>query len=181
MTANLPEVLAKADLDMLKEILREAESYLGAQLTVGLASNQRAMTFATTLSAATAVIGSAAGALLLRSPPHLALGAVCVIVAFGFLSAVWNSMKAAAPIAFAYVGNVPAGWVRDVEGGVTLVQSLAEQCAFYDEKIGENRARLERSNTQLELAMQVVFRTMIVGGAVALIVVVLELHRSGAF
>jgi len=181
MTANLPQVLAKADPEMLKEILREAESYLGAQLTAALAGNQRAMTFSTGTAAATAVVGGAAGSLLLASKPHLELGVVCILIAFGFLVVIWNAMRAAAPITFGYVGSMPSVWSEDIEENSSLTISMAQQCAHYNKKITENRERLERSNAQLEHAMWLMLRIMVAGGLAASVVVALELRRMGIF
>jgi hypothetical protein len=168
MTMTLSETLAKADPEMLKEILREAESYLGAQLTSALAANQRAMTFTTVISAAAAVIGGAAGSLLLSGTGRGALGMVCAAVACGFLFAVWMAMGAAAPSAFGFVGNIPSQWVDDIEGSVPLQVSLAQQCAHYDDNITKNIERMEIGNKKLMLAIKVVFWTMVGGGIAAI-------------
>ena len=48
--------LRNADEKMLQEIIREAELFLGSQLTAGVAADQRAVTFASVLSAAAAVL-----------------------------------------------------------------------------------------------------------------------------
>jgi len=56
MVPSLSSRLEKADEDTLKEILREAESRLDAQLTMALASDMRAITFLGFMLAAVAVI-----------------------------------------------------------------------------------------------------------------------------
>src|SRR5262249_54988969 len=53
---ELAETLAKADLEFLREIIREGEAFLAAQLQAGLASDLRAMTFAAVIAAVLAFI-----------------------------------------------------------------------------------------------------------------------------
>ena len=81
MTESLQDRLAKSHPEMLREIICEKpEFYLGAQLTVALASNQRAMTFTSLIGAATAVVGGAAGSLLFGEPARPEFGAICAFV-----------------------------------------------------------------------------------------------------
>jgi hypothetical protein len=162
-TPLLSETLAKADIETLKEIIREAESYLSAQLTSTLAANQRAMTFTTVISAAAAVIVGAAGSLLLGDIERWPLGGIGVAVSGGFLFAVWIAMGAAAPSAFGFVGNTPSEWAADVEAYLPMNVSLAQQCQHYDENIFRNIERMEDSKKKLLLAMRVVFWTTVCG------------------
>ncbi|WP_201829558.1 hypothetical protein [Microvirga zambiensis] len=165
---SIHESLSKADKDTLKEICRNAESYLSAQLTSALAANQRAMTFTGLLAAATVVLGGAGGTLVLNHKDWL-LGSVCFGIAAAFLLAMAIAMHVAKPIGFEFVGNSPAQWVADVENGTSLEASLAEQCHHYAGMIDSNNTCMELGNKKLIIAMRVAWGSLLVGGIAALV------------
>lgn len=165
--AVISEKLAEADEATLREILREAEAYLGAQLTSALAANQRAISFVNFLAAASAVIGSGSTGLLLASSPKLALGLIGAMVAFGLLTAMSFSIWAASPTFFWYVGNTPAQWVQDVEAKKPLTLSLAEQCEFYANNIAKNDSCMEICDNRLKVSLGIAWCSLTFGGALA--------------
>jgi hypothetical protein len=165
------ESLASAKIDTLQEILRQAETYLQAQLTAAIAADQRALTFAGYLAAAAAVLISGAGALLLATPPNWLLALTGFFVAGLLLRAMRMAMKSAEPTGFEFPGNVPGSWVCDVSEGKSLEVSLSEQCAHYHEMAGKNNELMKANGDRLRDAIEAVFRALVVGGLLFALVV----------
>lgn len=172
---DISSPLAKADEAILKEIIRNAESFLSAQLTSSLAANQRAMTFTGLLAGAALLIMGAAGSALTKTPIDFYLSAIGFSVGAGLLAAMVLAIKAAKPTRFWYVGNTPAGWVQDVEAGKTLQQSLAEQCSHYASMISDNDECMAKADKHLLLAMRISWASLAGGGALAGAVWILRL------
>ena len=120
--------------EMLAEIIRQAEARLNAQLTAGVAADQRAMTFASLLLAAAAVLLGAALAATL-SPPRLIM---LVAVGIGFVIAAAMAIWTAQPSDWDYVGNAPSEWFCDIDTGKALHSAMAETAMWYDEMIAGN-------------------------------------------
>ena len=84
--------LAKADATILNEIIREAESFLAAQLQAGLASDMRAMTLAAVLAAVIAGLVAGVSTLVAANIsllPHIIPTAIFIVFSFvGFISAI---------------------------------------------------------------------------------------------
>lgn len=173
-TTPLADRLAGADLDTLKEIVRNAESFLGAQLTSGLASNQRAMTLTSVLAAATVVLGGSAASLLIGTAPKLPLGGASALTALGLLAAMALAISAAKPTKWYMAGNTPTGWARDVETRKTLERSMAEQAAWYAEMIADNNVSMERADSRILAALRLAWLSLAAGGAAAALAVVAQ-------
>lgn len=164
---SLSDDLARADRETLKEIIRNAESHLGAQLTAGLASNQRAMTFTSLIGAATVVLGGTAGSLIIGQNPRVALGIVCAAVAAGFLASMALAIRAAKPTDFWFAGNTPTAWAEDVRDGKSFERSLAEQAAWYAEMITDNAECSARADRLLLAAMRTAWTSLALGAFAA--------------
>lgn len=159
-----PSDFSSADEATLKEIIREAESYLGAQLTAGIAANARAMSLTGFLATVTLVLAGATTNVLLMATPRLALGAVCGGVSLGLLAATWLAIQAAQPTRFWYVGNSPRGWVSDLKAGKSFQTSLAEMAVFYADMIADNGECMARSDLRINLAMKSAWAVVMTGG-----------------
>ncbi|CAA2108984.1 hypothetical protein MBUL_04477 (plasmid) [Methylobacterium bullatum] len=163
-TEPLADRLARANLDTLKEVVRNGESFLTGQLTSGLASNQRAMTLTSLLAAATVVVAGAAGSLFIGASPRPALGGVCAFVAAGFLVSMAFAISAAKPTDWFLPGNKPGGWAEDIETNKTLERSLAEQAAWYDEMIADNHECMEISDRKIIRGLRTAWLSLALGG-----------------
>ncbi|MCJ2023382.1 hypothetical protein [Methylobacterium sp. J-067] len=162
-TTPLADRLAEAKIDTLKEIIRNAESFLSGQLTSGLASNQRALTLTSVLAAATVVLGGATATLLVGATPNPPLAAICGLVTAGFLVSMGLAISAAKPADWYLAGNTPASWVEDVELGKILERSLAEQASWYADMIADNHATMERADDMIILALEFAWGSIAMG------------------
>jgi hypothetical protein len=163
------ECFAEADEGTLQEILREAESYLNAQLTAAIAADQRAIAFASLLGAAAVVIAGGGGALLLSERPNPALGWTCMAIVGTFLVAMAFANLAAMPSKFWFAGNSPAGWLEDVRAQRPLRASLAEQLVHYADMIADNDKLMRRNGTQMKVAVWIAWSGLAIGGMAAII------------
>ncbi|WP_125901200.1 hypothetical protein [Methylobacterium indicum] len=167
----LSERLSEADIETLKEIIRNAESHLGGQLTLGVASNQRALTLTSLFGTGAVVIGGAAGSLLLGQFPRLDLGIVCVIICIGLLISMRLAISAALPTDWYVAGNTPSQWASDVGLKISLKRSLAEQAAWYASMISDNDSCMKFSNKRLTLSLKFAWGSLVAGGVLGIIVV----------
>lgn len=139
------QTLAKADDRAAEFIKKDADAYLGAQLTVALAGNQRAMTFFGFLATASAVVGGASISALNSATVSPAFGIIGLLTVVGFLAAMALANMAAMPEGFDYVGNTPRAWVGDLASGKAFALSQAELLAETAQCIDDNREVLEKS------------------------------------
>lgn len=165
--SDIAESLSRADDDTLELIKRDADAYLGAQLTVALAGNQRAMTFFGFLAAASAVIGSASIAALATNAPAAPFAWAGLLTVAGLLGAMFLANRAAMPDAFSYVGNDPEGWVDDVRDAKPLATSKAEALADSSRCIGRNQAVLHRSAKLTRMAVWTAWGSLLAGTVMA--------------
>lgn len=149
----LAGVLKTAEADVIDEIMREAESFLAEQLKSGLAADQRAMTLAVILAAIiAALVGGTAS--LIAAKIEIGLHIISVMLMVLFLSfALIFAVIAARPTPFCYVGSNPKHWAPDVLQKRPLIQSKAEQAAFYAQNIAENRNCLQDGQAWLRRAL----------------------------
>jgi hypothetical protein len=161
---KLAEELKKASPEVIDEIIREAESFLGEQLKAALAADARAMNFAVILAAIVAALVGGTASLLANKIdlwPHIL--SVIISVAF-FAIALVFAVQAARPTTFCYVGSNPKHWLPDIRKGLSLQQSKAEQASFYSLNIWENSQCLTVCQRYLRLAL-----SMATIGALALV------------
>lgn len=109
---DLEAMLMRADLKMLAEIVREAESFIAAQLQSGIAADQSAVTFAGVLAAGTAALLAGQLALFDQGASAAIWVLGLVIVAFGV--AIIHAFLACRPVDFNYPGNNPKFWKEDI-------------------------------------------------------------------
>lgn len=164
--SNLPlaQRLQTADSDTLKELMRETEAYLDAQLSSAIAADQRAYTFAGTVTAASVLLVGAAYALATAPEPNKWLAYLSMAVASCLFIAAWMAVMSARSVDFEFCGNQPSSWIADIEAGTPLLHALAEQCAHYDEMATANRNTMNTNSWLFNWAVNVALGGVGVGG-----------------
>lgn len=166
--ATIAAVLETADDATIKEVIREAESFLSDQLKSALSADSRAMTFAGILAAITSfLVGSSANLISSRALVWPYSAPVGLIVAF-LLLGLFFAIRAARPTAFEYSGNSPKYWVKDVETQKSLVSSLASQAAIYASDIEKNDAYMAENHKNLGRALWCAFGGVAAGALLEL-------------
>jgi hypothetical protein len=130
----------KVDAELVREILREAELKLQAQLSLAIAADQRSSVMASFFSVAAAAI--AAGLITLASAEHssdtgpiYAGGAISILLLIiGAALCIW----AARPADFSVPGSEPDKWYDEVKLKRDLKVRLGEQAENCQEMIEEN-------------------------------------------
>lgn len=151
-----------AEEPKLDEIVRQAESRIAAQLTLGVAADQRAMTLTGILSALAAAI-VAFGATKGMTLPLWAMTG-CLL-----LSALF-AVTAAQPVAWSVIGTSPADWIDDIaEGRDDLRSAKAAMASYYAEMIEANDQTLASNGNLLRFALLAAIAAPICG-AIALLV-----------
>lgn len=166
-----PSNFIGADEQMLKEIRRQAELQLAAQLQAGLGADARALSFVSLMAAATVVVAGGAVALLTSTPPNAHLGWTCASMVGGFIAAMGFAIGSARPVDFDYAGSWPRNWINDIGNGVNLNAATAEQMIDFDERLGRNAARLRCNAKLMFVALLLAIGTLIVGCGIGLLVV----------
>jgi hypothetical protein len=157
---------AKAPDDKLGEIIRLAEARLVAQLTLGIAADQRAMTFASFLAA---VEGAIIAGLVALKPDHVIHWSIIAMLV-GFSIAAVFALLAASPVAWDIPGGRPAAWLEDIEEGDTLHNGRAAMAGFYDEMIADNNTVLASNANLLRGSLVAVVITLLIAALLALLV-----------
>lgn len=110
---ELAKTLREAAPNVLDEIVRQAESFLGEQLKSGLAADLRAMTMADILAAILAAFVGGTASLIAA---HVKLGwhlVAAMPLAACLSAALMFAVKAARPTPFSYTGTNPTKWIPD--------------------------------------------------------------------
>lgn len=138
-----------APVEVLGEIIREAEARLQAQLTAAVAADQRAMTFAgLMLAAAAAMIGAVLGA-----SPDATITVPIFATALGLFGSSILAAIGARPVQWDFVGNSPRSWVSSVANGQSLQAGLADMADFYADMIDDNETAIARAAFWIRLSM----------------------------
>ena len=152
---------AAAAPDQLDEIIRLAEARLAAQLTLGLAADQRAMTMTSVFAAiAAALIGLFA---VLRSDATLDLTSLALLIT-GFGIATGLAAWSARPVDWEIPGNEPKAWLYDIRSGDNLHNGKAAMAGHYDEMIGCNAVHITANAKTMRLAFAAILVTLLVAG-----------------
>lgn len=160
---SLAQKLEGADSETLREIIREAESYLSAQLTVALAADQRAVTLCGMLAAASAILASGGISLIIGERKDIYLGVIGLIVVMLFMVAMILSISAAKPCDFNFVGTFPSNWEGDILNGKNLDASLAEQASHYDLILKKNNEILKKNGSRVYRAIIIAWGALLFG------------------
>lgn len=160
----LSKRLQSADEAMLREILREAEVYLDAQLTAAIAADQRAYAFSGMIAAASVLLVGASYALIEAATPSPLLAWCSALIAVALFVAAWMAVISARSTDFEFAGNQPCQWANDIEAGQTLHESLAEQCEHYDSMATTNRNIMDANSKLFNAAVNIALGAVGVGG-----------------
>ena len=177
MSAINLETLADLDETILKEVVREAERRIDAQLATANAADQRASGWVALLvTVASAVIGGSAA--LITSGKHYVLAIIGVLVAGGFARAILLAIDVLRPKEWHFPGNLPENWIPEqwqcfVSGAhCDLKQAMLEQCATLNEQIKSNA--IDATKGGREVARSMDWALVCVGlGAVAVGIIAL--------
>jgi hypothetical protein len=141
---------------MARQIFAQGETYLQAQLQLALASDQRATTMASILTAVASAV--AAGALALwtvsQNASILAAGLVtATVLLVGAAFAAW----AARPVDFNLAGNHPEKWFGVSKAPLVVVlggeaENYQEHIEANDKVLGANQRALKRAGIAALLA-----------------------------
>jgi hypothetical protein len=128
---DLDVVLASADKDTLVEVVRQAESFLTAQLQSGIAADQRAITFASVIAAVIAIL--LGGYVTAAYSDHGAgsLGWIVLPAGFGLLASACIAAFTSRPTDWCYAGSNPRHWRDDVVAKKAHNIAVAEQAQLY--------------------------------------------------
>lgn len=162
MASSPQTVLEKADIDTLKEINREAEALLSAQLSTALAADGRAMSFASVLGAGATVIGGGGVVLVIGEGPST-LGWIALCMTVGLLAGMFLAMYSARPVRFSLPGMNPRLWTDDITEGKSLGLSLAELATNYSEELDHNNAVMKTNGHVMSGAIWTTWGTLAVG------------------
>ena len=186
MTMNVDELskirqeLANADEQMIREIVRQAESFLSAQLQSGLAADLRSMTMAAILAAVLSfLVGGTAS--LIAAEIDLGLHLITIselVLVFGV--ALIFAILAASPTKFDYAGSNPKHWVSDIENRHSFVRAMAGQAAQYADGISDNSRILRNGQSWLKRSLSCIFWGIFLGLAIEVIIALDRLARTGS-
>jgi hypothetical protein len=171
---SLEDDLTSADEPTLTEILRQSEAYLSAQLTAGIAADQRGMSLVSLLAAAVAVIAGGGATQLLGDETFPELGWVCIATAAGLLAAMLCGVKSVMPTGFWYAGSRAEDWQWDMQARLPSKTSLVQQLINYDQRIKENNQCLGDNAWWTIAAVWMAWGTMAAGGATAVVLLLLR-------
>ncbi|GGC15341.1 hypothetical protein GCM10011494_37730 [Novosphingobium endophyticum] len=177
--------LQTLDDDVLREVVREGEKLLDAQLMTANAADQRAMAWAALLvTGAIAVIGGSAA--LLVSGKHLALAVVGIVVAAIMGVAISKATNVVRPADWHFPGNRPGNWLPEhwqCHGlGIQcdMHQAMLEQAASLEEQICDNAAASAESGKELRSSMSWALFAVIIGVvAVGMLILMQAVGISG--
>ncbi|RWE84211.1 MAG: hypothetical protein EOS63_03565 [Mesorhizobium sp.] len=164
MSSPLSNQLRLADTSMLQEILREAEAYLGAQLTSAIAADQRAYTFSGTVGAVSILLVGASYTLATLAVPNSLLSLTSLLAAGALFVAAWMAVMSASSIDFEFSGNQPGHWGDDIERGIEMRDALAEQCDHYESMITANTAAMAKNASLFNSAVNIALAAIGIGG-----------------
>lgn len=160
--------LQKLDDDVLREVVREAERRLDAQLATANAGDQRAMAWAAILVTGAVAITGASAALLVGGK-SLLLAAVGIFVSGLLGAAILNAIDVFRPKDWHFPGNSPANWVPELwqcHGTGTpcdLRQASIEQARSLDEQIRDNAKFAQEAGEKLKHSMNLACGAVLFG------------------
>jgi hypothetical protein len=148
MTGGNPyDDLRTLDDEVLKEVVREGEARLLAQLQIATAADQRALTLAGfQITAGTAALAGGA-ALMTADAPDRALASIALLFALAILTAAGIALWTVMPRKFKTPGNQPLNWRTDrwrwPQKGFDIKSARVEQAACLEEQIEANQRHFQ--------------------------------------
>ncbi len=169
-TRKPPEKWSSIEEPVAREILRQGEIFLNAQLTVALAADQRATSLVGILITAATGLFGVAGVFFTASSPRPALAFGFVSAGAVMLTAVLFFVLSLAPTRFKLVGNNPRAWWKPRLLSAPLVVAIGGEGINYQNRIQFNNQVLRRNARHLRTGLWIASASPIVGlGAWALV------------
>lgn len=159
-----------ATADTQREIRRQAELYLAAQLQSGIAADQRAMSFVSLMAAAAVVTAGGGGSLIIADKPQVALGWICIAIAASFVIAMGAAASSAMAVDFWYGGSTPQDWPEDIRCQKPEQEMLAEELVNLEVRTSDNVRTLRRNARWMNIGIWTAWGGLTVGGAAGAIV-----------
>ena len=162
---TVPLKLDLADVALVEEIISEARIRLHAQLTAGIAADQRAMTFSGLLFAGVAVLVG-----LAFSKDHQTGHTIeLLLVAGGFLLAAALACWSARPVPWHQAGYAPSSYREDIDLGRNFAQTRTETAANYELLLQDNEKTLQKNAKFMRASMLAAFISAAAGIIAALL------------
>jgi len=157
-------------IKLAETVLRQGELKLQAQLSIALAADSRAGSFASLFMTLALVSFGAAGALwkLGAGWVSLLVGA-CVETLLLLICAYW-CVEAASPVNFYTVGNRPNNWWEDGVSNKPLEECLKKESENYNRRIEHNSEVLNGNARAFNYALWGGILSPVVSGTVAVLV-----------
>lgn len=160
--------LKQLDDDVLREVIREAERRLDAQLATATAADQRAMAWAAMLVTGAVAIAGASAALLVGGD-NLLLAGIGVLVSFLLGIALLKAIDTFRPKQWDFPGNRPANWLPanwqcdGTETPCDMRQARLEQATSLDKQIVDNAKAAQDAGIEIKRSMDIAVYTIVVG------------------
>ncbi|WP_155804508.1 hypothetical protein [Magnetospirillum fulvum] len=154
--------------DTVREILREAELYISAQVQLSIAADQRAVTVSGAIATILTAITAAGLAAFLSSSPNFDIVYAATVSGTIMMIALCCAIYAARPVPFRPPGNCPEMWYDD-DFGVKINIQLGHQAEIYNAFIKENNATLARNAVWIRLSLFLTVAAPIAGVLVAVL------------
>ncbi len=149
---------AGADPAKLDEIIRLAELQLAAQLSLGVAADQRAMTMASFLASLDAA------AIAFWGVVNPTAWVSMLVLVIGFALAAGMAAASALPTHWEIAGNEPGNWLDDIVEGDTLHNGKAAMAGFYQDMIRSNADCLSSNSRLIAGAFVTMIVTLVLAG-----------------
>lgn len=169
--------------DVQREIIREAEARLQAQLVVSMAADQRALTLAGfQIASVTAALGGGMVLVFNGKMPELLLAVSIFIVSF--LVSAFKSIDSVRPSEFCFPGNRPGNWLPDQWEGykthdLDMVQARVEQSKHLNKMILENAESAMRSAKSVQFSIDIMFWSTVLSAIITLLILLCYAFDNG--
>lgn len=159
--------MQKRRVEVAKEILRQGEEFLKAQLQSGLGADQRAIRTAS--AAATIAVAAFAGAFAVLNHDKGDAALVAGGVAAGLTAMLGACLcaRACLPVSFHFYGSYPRNWILPgILSGTGLATAILAQAQNVQGDIDANERALARNAKDMRGGMYATIATPLVGAAI---------------
>lgn len=151
-------------IDVLQEIVRQAELRLQAQFQTTIAADNRAMGVAAALATISVVLMTAAVAALSIKGVGNQIASACSISSAVLLVGVVIAVVSARAIEFNFPGSYPSNWDEEVAHGASFKKALSDMANHYDEMLKENNNKMNEAGFLFNLSLILSSASMVVAG-----------------
>lgn len=147
------------DEAILREIIREGEAKLSAQLSVAAAADQRGLTILGFQVTALVAVSGGVIALASATKPDKPIIAIAAVLSLGLLIAICFAHASIFPKHFCFPGNSPKNWFASdwhtphlTEKSAGIRQAMVEQCYCLYTGIRDNEKVMELNADSIKLS-----------------------------